>query len=52
MDPKQHKQLTGVSNELILSNAWKVSDRHVPLYIRIPLIPGCKRFRSQYPRHR
>ena len=41
MDPKQHKQLTGVSNELILSNARKVSDRHVPLYIRIPLIPGC-----------
>jgi pyruvate formate lyase activating enzyme len=41
MDPVQHKRLTGVSNELILSNARKVSERHVPLYIRIPLIPGC-----------
>ena len=41
MDPQQHKQLTGVSNELILSNARAVSARHVPLYIRIPLIPGC-----------
>jgi pyruvate formate lyase activating enzyme len=41
MDPKQHKCLTGVSNELILSNAKAVSERNVPLYIRIPLIPGC-----------
>jgi pyruvate formate lyase activating enzyme len=41
MDPTQHKRLTGVSNELILSNAGKVSERNVPLYIRIPLIPGC-----------
>ena len=41
MDPQQHKRLTGVSNELILSNARAVSARHVPLYIRIPLIPGC-----------
>src|SRR5208283_4352838 len=32
---------TGVSNELILSNVRAVSARHVPLYIRIPLIPGC-----------
>jgi pyruvate formate lyase activating enzyme len=41
MDPKQHKRLTGVSNKLILSNAKAVSERNVPLYIRIPLIPGC-----------
>jgi pyruvate formate lyase activating enzyme len=41
MDPQQHKRLTGVSNELILSNARAVSGLHVPLYIRIPLIPGC-----------
>ncbi len=41
MDPKKHKMLTGVSNELILSNAMAVSERHVPLYIRIPIIPGC-----------
>ena len=41
MDPKQHKQLTGVSNKLILSNARAVSVKGVPIYIRIPLIPGC-----------
>ena len=41
MDPKQHKKLTGVSNELILSNARAVSAKGVPIYIRIPLIPGC-----------
>jgi len=41
MNPQQHKRLTGVSNELILSNARAVAERHVPLYIRIPLIPGC-----------
>jgi pyruvate formate lyase activating enzyme len=41
MDPKQHKKLTGVSNELILSNARAVSAKGVPLYIRIPLIPSC-----------
>jgi pyruvate formate lyase activating enzyme len=41
MDPQQHKRLTGVSQELILSNARAVSGRHVPLHIRIPLIPGC-----------
>ena len=41
MDPKQHKKLTGVSNELILNNARAVSAKGVPLYIRIPLITGC-----------
>jgi pyruvate formate lyase activating enzyme len=40
MDPEQHKKLTGVSNKLILSNAKAVAARNVPLYIRIPLIPG------------
>jgi pyruvate formate lyase activating enzyme len=41
MDPKQHQKLTGVANELILRNARAISERGVPLYIRIPLIPGC-----------
>jgi pyruvate formate lyase activating enzyme len=41
MDPEKHKQLTGVSNKLILSNAIAVSERKVPLYIRIPIITGC-----------
>lgn len=38
MDPDVHKKITGVSNELILSNARAVSDRNIPIYIRIPII--------------
>ncbi len=40
MDAEKHKRLTGVSNELILSNARFVAARNIPIYIRIPLIPG------------
>jgi len=40
MDPEKHRQLTGVSNELILNNARLVSERNIPLYIRVPVIPG------------
>jgi len=40
MEPEKHKEMTGVSNELILRNVQGVSERRVPLYIRIPVIPG------------
>jgi pyruvate formate lyase activating enzyme len=40
MDPETHKELTGVSNKLILSNARSVSEKNIPLYIRVPVIPG------------
>ena len=40
MDPTVHKELTGVSNELILENAKKISAIK-PMIIRIPVIPGC-----------
>ncbi|MHA2128864.1 MAG: glycyl-radical enzyme activating protein [Promethearchaeota archaeon] len=40
MDPTIHKDLTGVSNELILENAKKISVIK-PMIIRIPVIPGC-----------
>jgi len=40
MDSAKHQALTGVPNELILSNARAVSDRGISLYIRIPVIPG------------
>ena len=40
MDPLAHRKLTGVSNKLILSNARRISERGVPIYIRVPLIPG------------
>ena len=39
MDPVKHKQGTGVSNELILSNLTKLSKSGVPIVIRLPLIP-------------
>jgi pyruvate formate lyase activating enzyme len=40
MNDEEHKKFTGVSNRLILSNARSVSERNVPLYIRMPVIPG------------
>lgn len=39
MDPTVHKELTGVSNKLILENAKKISAIR-PIIIRIPVIPG------------
>ena len=39
MDPVKHKQRTGVSNKLILSNLKKLSRSGVPIVIRLPLIP-------------
>ena len=39
MDPTVHKEITGVSNELILENARKISTIK-PMIIRIPVIPG------------
>lgn len=38
-DPVKHKQRTGVSNKLILSNLKKLSKSGVPIVIRLPLIP-------------
>lgn len=39
MDPRMHKELTGVSNELILENIKKASVLR-PVIIRIPVAPG------------
>jgi len=39
MDPAKHKQGTGVSNEIILSNLTKLSRSGVPIIVRMPLIP-------------
>lgn len=41
MDSKMHRTLTGMPNEPILDNAQACSDKGIPLYIRIPVIPGC-----------
>jgi pyruvate formate lyase activating enzyme len=40
MNPEKHRKLTGVSNKLILSNIRSVSERNIPLYIRVAVIPG------------
>lgn len=42
MCKKNHEQLTGVDNDLIINNLMKLGQSHysVPITIRIPLIPG------------
>ncbi|HWQ73030.1 MAG TPA: glycyl-radical enzyme activating protein [Desulfitobacteriaceae bacterium] len=40
MDSRRHKEITGVPNELIISNAQFISKMNVPIYIRVPVIPG------------
>lgn len=43
MDPVKHRELVGVSNELILDNARKVlsAKRSYDVIIRIPVVPTC-----------
>ena len=41
MDTAKHKELTGVGNELILSNISKIDEFGVPIIIRTPVVPGC-----------
>ena len=40
MDTVEHKKLTGVGNDLILSNLVFVSNKGIPVYLRYPMIPG------------
>jgi len=40
MDREKHIEYTGVSNELILENLCFVSRNNIPIYLRLPLIPG------------
>ncbi len=40
MDPQLHQQFTGVDNSQILANLRQVSSWHVPLVIRMALVPG------------
>ncbi len=39
MDPEKHQRFTGVSNELILKNARRITEIS-PTVIRVPVIPG------------
>jgi pyruvate formate lyase activating enzyme len=51
-DPDLHRDLTGVSNQLILSNARRLAKSDTPLQLRTPVIPGYtddpKNLRSLY----
>lgn len=40
MNRMRHIEFTGVSNDIVLSNLHFVSEKKVPIYIRIPVIPG------------
>jgi len=40
MDDKKHKEYTGVSNQLIIENLRKLSEKGANIAIRIPIIPG------------
>ncbi|AWI04894.1 glycyl-radical enzyme activating protein [Clostridium drakei] len=41
MDNSKHKEYTGVSNKIILSNICSLAQKSKNILIRIPLIPGC-----------
>jgi len=40
MDDERHRKFTGVSNELILRNLHRLSERGHDICLRIPLVPG------------
>ena len=40
MDPKKHKEYTGIDNALILENAVRIAKSGTNLIIRTPVIPG------------
>ena len=40
MDSAVHKELTGVGNEIILSNVKAIAMKGIPIIIRTPVIPG------------
>lgn len=40
IDPKQHRENTGVSNKLILDNLSHLASMGKPIIIRLPIIPG------------
>jgi glycyl-radical enzyme activating protein len=39
MDPRRHREVTGVSNERILANALKLMQADKPVIFRIPVVP-------------
>lgn len=47
IDPDKHRDYTGVSNELILSNLQALVESGRPVIIRLPLIPGANDSQEQ-----
>jgi pyruvate formate lyase activating enzyme len=41
MDSNEHRRLTGVPNELILSNLERIGEMGKQVHVRLPLVPGC-----------
>jgi len=48
MDSKRHKEYTGVSNEIILTNLKNLSDNGSRIWIRVPMIPGYNTTRKNF----
>jgi pyruvate formate lyase activating enzyme len=46
-DPEAHQTYTGLSNEVIRDNLFRIDDRATPIEIRIPVIPGVNDSRLQ-----
>ncbi|MGQ9611156.1 MAG: glycyl-radical enzyme activating protein [bacterium] len=44
IDPQKHKEYTGVTNEIIISNLKEIDKMNIPVEIRIPTIPGYNDF--------
>lgn len=40
LDPREHLKQTGVGNEIILANLRRINRFKVPIWLRVPLIPG------------
>ena len=40
MDPKKHREYSGVSNEIVLENLRRLSEKGKKVIVRIPVIPG------------
>lgn len=40
MDDSLHKKLTGVSNQLVLENAAWLGGAGIPVWVRVPVVPG------------
>ncbi len=41
LSASKHRELTGVDNELILANLFRLSQAGADILVRIPVIPGC-----------